>query len=77
MLASDEVHAQIGENGASKSTLTKVLGGETFEWSCHGVFTFPHWTRFSPETHGGEAGLFVVTDQSVHERLDMVREELR
>ena len=60
-------------DGDGRST----VGGETFEWSRHDVFTIPHWTWASHEAEGGEADLFVVTDRAVHERLDLVREELR
>ena len=58
--------------GEGRST----VGGETFEWSRYDVFTIPHWTWVSHEANGGDADLFVVTDRAVHERLDLVREEL-
>ena len=60
-------------DGQGRST----IGGETFEWSRHDVFTIPHWTWASHEAAGGEADPLVVTDRAVHERLDLVREELR
>ncbi len=60
-------------DGEGRST----VGGETFAWSRHDVFTIPHWTWASHEAAGGEADLFMVTDRAVHERLDLVREELR
>ena len=60
-------------DGDGRST----VGGETFEWSRHDVFTIPHWTWASHHASGGEADLLMVTDRAVHERLDLVREELR
>jgi len=52
------------------------IGEETFEWSQHDVFTIPHWTRARHEARGGDADLFMVTDKSAFERLDLVREEM-
>ena len=52
------------------------IGEETFEWSQHDVFTIPHWTWASHEARGGYADLFMVTDKSAFERLDLVREEM-
>ena len=49
----------------------------TFEWSQHDVFTIPHWTWARHEAKGGDADLFMVTDKSAFERLDLVREELQ
>jgi gentisate 1,2-dioxygenase len=57
--------------GAGRST----IGGDTFEWSQHDVFTIPHWTYAHHEALGGDADLFMVTDKSAFERLDLVREE--
>jgi len=57
--------------GEGRST----IGGETFEWSQHDVFTVPHWTFARHESVGGDADLFMVTDKSAFERLDLVREE--
>ena len=51
------------------------IGEETFEWSQHDVFTIPHWTFARHEARGGDADLFMVTDKSAFERLDLVREE--
>ncbi|MFQ5972076.1 MAG: cupin domain-containing protein [Alphaproteobacteria bacterium] len=59
--------------GEGRST----VGEETFEWSRHDVFTVPHWSWACHEASSGEADLFMVTDRAVHERLDLVREELR
>ena len=53
------------------------VGEHTFEWARHDVFTIPHWTWASHEARGGDADLFIVTDRAVHERLDLVREELQ
>jgi gentisate 1,2-dioxygenase len=53
-----------------------VIGGESFEWSQHDVFTIPHWTWARHEAGGGEADLFMVTDKSAFEALDLVREEM-
>jgi len=52
------------------------LGEETFEWSQHDVFTIPHWTWASHQARGGDADLFMATDKSAFERLDLVREEM-
>ena len=53
-----------------------IIGEETFEWSQHDVFTIPHWTFARHEARGGDADLFMVTDKSAFERLDLVREEM-
>jgi gentisate 1,2-dioxygenase len=53
------------------------IGDETFDWSEHDVFTIPHWTWARHEAKGGDADLFMVTDKSAFERLDLVREELQ
>jgi gentisate 1,2-dioxygenase len=58
--------------GEGRST----IGDKTFEWSQHDVFTIPHWTFARHEARGGDADLFMVTDKSAFERLDLVREEL-
>src|SRR6516165_7160949 len=47
------------------------IGEETFEWSQHDVFTIPHWTFARHEARGGDADLFMVTDKSAFERLDL------
>ena len=52
------------------------IGEETFEWAQHDVFTIPHWTWARHEARGGDANLFMVTDKSAFERLDLVREEM-
>ncbi len=58
--------------GEGRST----IGEATFEWSQHDVFTVPHWTWARHEARGGDADLFMVTDKSAFERLDLVREEM-
>ena len=60
-------------SGEGRST----IGERPFEWSRHDVFSIPHWTWASHEARGGDADLFLVTDRAVHERLDLVREELQ
>ena len=51
------------------------IGDTRFEWSKHDVFTVPHWTWASHEAQGGDAELFLVTDRSVYEALDLARIE--
>jgi gentisate 1,2-dioxygenase len=53
-----------------------TIGEQTFEWSQHDVFTIPHWTWARHEARGGDADLFMVTDKSAFEALDLVREEM-
>ena len=53
------------------------IGEESFEWSQHDVFTIPHWIWARHEAKGADADLFMVTDKSAFERLDLVREELQ
>jgi gentisate 1,2-dioxygenase len=53
-----------------------IIGEQKFEWSQHDVFTIPHWTWARHEAKGGDADLFLVTDKSAFERLDLVREEI-
>jgi gentisate 1,2-dioxygenase len=52
-----------------------IVGDHTFEWSQHDVFSIPHWTFASHEAKGGDADLFIVSDKSAFERLDLLREE--
>jgi gentisate 1,2-dioxygenase len=59
--------------GEGRST----IGEKTFEWSQHDVFTIPHWNWARHEAKAGEADLFMVTDKSAFERLDLVREEMQ
>ena len=53
------------------------IGDETFDWTEHDVFTIPHWTWARHEAKSGDADLFMITDKSAFERLDLVREELQ
>ena len=53
------------------------IGEHVFEWSQHDVFSIPHWTWASHEALDGDADLFVVSDKSAYERLDLLREELQ
>lgn len=57
--------------GAGKST----VGGQSFNWEQHDVFTIPHWSWASHTALSGDADLFIVSDRSVFERLDLLREE--
>ena len=53
------------------------IGEHSFEWSQHDVFSIPHWTWASHEALDGDADLFIVSDKSAYERLDLLREELQ
>jgi gentisate 1,2-dioxygenase len=53
------------------------IGDHNFEWSQHDVFSIPHWTWASHEALDGDADLFIVSDKSAYERLDLLREELQ
>jgi gentisate 1,2-dioxygenase len=53
------------------------IGEHSFAWSQHDVFSIPHWTWASHEALGGDADLFVVSDKSAFERLELLREELQ
>jgi gentisate 1,2-dioxygenase len=54
-----------------------TIGDHRFDWLQHDVFTIPHWTWAHHEAKGTDADLFMVTDKSALERLDLVREELQ
>ena len=60
-------------SGSGHST----IGEHRFVWSQHDVFSIPHWTWASHEAEGGDADLFIVSDKSAYERLDLLREELQ
>ncbi len=60
-------------SGQGRST----VGEHAFEWSQHDVFSIPHWSFTSHEAKGGDADLFIVSDKSAFERLDLLREELQ
>lgn len=63
------VHVLQGE-GAS------TIGNKKFNWTQYDSFSIPHWCWASHQALSGNADLFVVTDRSVFENLDLVREEL-
>lgn len=54
-----------------------VVGDQTFDWGRHDVFTIPHWTFATHTAIGGDADLFLVTDRSIYEALDLLRIEER
>jgi gentisate 1,2-dioxygenase len=60
-------------SGEGRST----VGDRTFEWSPHDVFTVPHWTWASHAARSGDADLFLVTDRSVYEALELARAEMQ
>jgi gentisate 1,2-dioxygenase len=60
-------------SGAGRSS----IGEHSFVWSQHDVFSIPHWTWASHEAESGDADLFIVSDKSAYERLDLLREELQ
>ena len=53
------------------------MGEHTFGWSQHDVFSIPHWTFASHVAKDGDASLFIVSDRSAFESLDLLREELQ
>jgi gentisate 1,2-dioxygenase len=56
---------------------TSTVGEETFSWEKHDAFTIPHWSWASHAALSKDADLFIVTDRSVYERLDLAREEMQ
>ena len=58
-------------NGAGRSN----VGESSFEWQQHDVFSIPHWTWAAHTALSADADLFLVTDRSLFEQLDLVREE--
>jgi len=60
-------------SGSGRST----VGEQTFEWEQDDVFTIPHWTWANHTALSGDADLFIVTDRSVYEHLDLLREEMQ
>jgi len=54
---------------------TSSIGGETFEWKKHDVFTVPHWNWASHRARSSTADLFMFTDREVLNRLGLLREE--
>ena len=57
--------------GAGRSN----IGDTSFAWEKHDVFTIPHWTWASHAAPSADADLFLVTDRSLFEHLDLLREE--
>jgi len=53
------------------------IGEQTIEWSRHDTFSIPHWAWASHEAANGNAEFFIVTDKSLFENLDLVREEIQ
>jgi gentisate 1,2-dioxygenase len=60
-------------SGSGRST----VGEHTFDWSLNDVFSIPHWTFASHMAKDGDASLFIISDRSAFERLDLLREELQ
>lgn len=60
-------------SGQGRST----VGEHSFDWSQNDVFSIPHWNFASHQAKGGDADLFIVSDRSAFERLDLLREELQ
>ena len=74
--APDAGDLEHGRAWSSRARAARPSATRRFEWSQHDVFTVPHWTWASHEARGGDADLFIVTDKSAFERLDLVREEM-
>jgi gentisate 1,2-dioxygenase len=53
------------------------IGEDTIEWSRHDTFSIPHWAWASHKAADSDAEFFIVTDKSVYENLDLVREEIQ
>ena len=53
------------------------MGDKSFDWERDDVFTIPHWTWASHTALAADADLFLVTDRSLFEQLDLVREEMQ
>jgi gentisate 1,2-dioxygenase len=58
-------------SGEGRST----VGDHSFDWSENDVFSVPHWTFAQHTALSGDADLFIVTDKTVYEKLDLIREE--
>ena len=54
-----------------------TVGESSFVFEQYDVFSIPHWSWASFEARRGNADLFIATDRSVYERLDIAREEMR
>jgi gentisate 1,2-dioxygenase len=60
-------------SGSGRST----VGEHTFDWTEHDVFSVPHWNFVSHTAKDGDASLFIVSDKSAFERLELLQEELQ
>jgi gentisate 1,2-dioxygenase len=60
-------------SGSGRST----VGEHTFDWGQHDVFSIPHWSFASHTAKDGDAQLFIVSDKSAFERLELLQEELQ
>jgi len=60
-------------SGSGRST----VGEHGFDWSQNDVFSIPHWSFASHTAKDDDASLFIVSDRSAYERLDLLREELQ
>jgi gentisate 1,2-dioxygenase len=60
-------------SGSGRST----VGEHTFDWNQHDVFSIPHWRFASHAAKDGDASLFIVSDRSAFERLELLQEELQ
>jgi len=60
-------------SGEGRST----VGEHTFDWNQHDVFSIPHWRFASHAAKDGDASLFIVSDRSAFERLELLQEELQ
>ena len=53
-----------------------TIGEQQFSWGQYDTFSIPHWNWASHTAKSSDAEFFIVTDRSVFENLDLVREEL-
>jgi len=53
------------------------VGDTSIAWEKHDVFTIPHWAWASHTAASADADLFLVTDRSLFEHLDLLREEMQ
>ncbi len=60
-------------NGARRSS----VGGQSFEWQQHDVFTIPHWTWAAHTGLSADADRFLVTGRALIEQLVLVREDMQ
>jgi gentisate 1,2-dioxygenase len=60
-------------SGSGRST----VGEQSFDWTQNDVFSIPHWSFASHTAKGADASLFIVSDKSAFERLELLQEELQ